>query len=112
MLSSSVVVELVGSPSETATAAIARYQPLLRSLGTAGGAVTVVKVTATGSVPLNRDTDYSYGVSYAPAAAASIVNASAASPFGVAYALETLLQLAEEENAQVRLPITQSDPTH
>jgi hypothetical protein len=111
MLSSSVVVKLVGSPSDTATAAIARYQPLLRSLGTAGGAVTVVKVTATGSVPLNRDTDYSYGVSYAPAAAASIVNASAASPFGVAYALETLLQLAEEENAQVRLSITQSDPT-
>jgi hexosaminidase len=58
-------------------------------------AVTVVVLTE-GEFP-TRETDYAYNISYSTSgSSANTVQVSCASPFGVAYALETLLQLAED----------------
>jgi hypothetical protein len=106
-LSSNVVVNLVGgSSSSVAEQAASRYQPLLQAAGTNGGVVTVVSVALESSdEKLNRGTNYAYNVSYSAGinsysgnstTAANSIHISAASAFGVAYALETLLQLAED----------------
>eukprot|EP00040_Diaphanoeca_grandis_P018485 m.97205 g.97205 ORF g.97205 m.97205 type:complete len:705 (+) comp26958_c0_seq2:225-2339(+) len=96
LLSSSVIVKLVGagSMSTIATQAAARYQSVLQAVGTSDGKATVVSITVLSTNDsLTRVTDYAYSVNFS---GASVVSASAASPFGVAYALETLVQLARE----------------
>eukprot|EP00729_Bicosta_minor_P003693 gene3693-10456_t len=112
LLSSSVTITLAGSGSGTrvSQAAAARYQLLLRAAGSAAGVVTKVVVTVQASnSSLGMGTNYSYSIisgtttttttNTASAGveglnAAAAVNVLAATPFAVAYAMETLLQLA------------------
>lgn len=112
LLSSSVTITLAGSGSGTrvSQAAAARYQLLLRAAGSAAGVVTKVVVTVQASnSSLGMGTNYSYSIisgtttttttntasaGVAGLNAAAAVNVLAATPFAVAYAMETLLQLA------------------
>jgi hypothetical protein len=98
LLSSAATIHLtgVGAGSSVAIAAVARYQILLQATGTSTGAVKVITLAVnTVDKSLDRATNYSYTLSYTRATAATVVQGAAASPFGVGYALETLLQLAE-----------------
>jgi len=100
-LSANVIVKISGSglSSSVAIQAAARYQTLLQAAGTPAGGVTVVNVVVQSQdETLGRHTNYSYTVNYNASKSMSMytVSVCAASPFGVAYALETLLQLAEE----------------
>jgi len=114
LLSSSVTITLEGSGSGTrvSQAAAARYQLLLRAAGSAAGVVTKVVATVQASnSSLGMGTNYSYSIISGPTTttttppntasaggaglkAAAAVNVLAATPFAVAYAMETLLQLA------------------
>ena len=95
LLSSSVVVKITGGTSAIASQAAARYTPLLRAAGSAKGRVkTVTLALQSASEALDRATNYSYSLRYV-ALGSDSVTASAASPYGAAYAFETLLQLAE-----------------
>ena len=96
LLSTSLVVKLTGpgSTSPVATQAAARYQPLLRGAGSAAGLVNEVTVEIQGeSGTLGQGTNYSYALAW-PATTAAVITGSARSPFGMGYAMETLLQLA------------------
>ena len=65
---------------------------LLRSAGTTGGAVqTVTVLVPTAAETLGPDTSYSYSIDHTGGATIAV---TATSPFGVGYAMETLLQLA------------------
>lgn len=80
------------SRSDIAGAAIERYRPLLLAGGTIAGTVSGITVSVRNEdESLGVATDYSYSVSM-PAGAANI-SVAAASPYGVAYALETITQL-------------------
>ena len=108
LLASTVSITLTGAGAASAVAAhaAARYQLLLRGAGSAEGPVTEIVLAVEGADDnLGQATNYSYALHYAAAAAAthdgssgggagSTVAASVASPFGLGYALETLLQLA------------------
>ena len=109
LLSTSVAIKLSGSgaASPVAVQAASRYQLLLRAAGSAAGSVkqVMVEVSAADDT-LGPATNYSYSLHYAAAAAAAdvagapaatAIAASAATPFGVGYAMETLLQLASPE---------------
>jgi len=103
LLSSSATVKLVGAgaTSTIAQQAASRYQTLIRSAAgsSSTGAVTTITINVQAADDmLDRATNYSYSMSYSAATAlgspaTAVVSASAASPFGVGYALETLLQL-------------------
>ena len=105
LLASTVSITLTGAGAASAVAAqaAARYQLLLRGAGSTAGSVTEIAVAVEGAdETLGQTTNYSYALHYAAAAAAHddssgaglTVTASVASPFGLGYALETLLQLA------------------
>ena len=102
LLASTVSVEITGAgaASPVTVAAAARYQLLLRKAGSASGRVTVVTVEVeTADDTLDPTTNYNYSMFHDSSASGSAststtVTAAAASPFGVAYAFETLLQLA------------------
>jgi hexosaminidase len=96
LLASTVTVKLTGAgaSSPVAVQAAARYQLLLRKAGSAAGPVTLIMVEVEeANETLGQDTNYSYSLHYA-AAAGTTVSSSVASPFGLGYACETLLQLA------------------
>ena len=95
LLSDSVVVKVTGPQSAIADQAVARYTPLLRAAGNGKGRVKTVAIALqSGSEILGQTTNYSYSLSYV-ALGSNGLTGSVASPFGVGYALETLLQLAE-----------------
>ena len=94
LLSSSVKIEVTGADSHVASAAATRYEPLLQAAGSSGGGVTKVSVRVGGDAPLSRDTDFAYSLVHP--AGATAVSGMAATGFGVAHAMETLLQLAED----------------
>lgn len=102
LLSNSATIKLTGAgaASPVAVQAAARYQLLLRAAGGAAGAVKEVTVEVEGSSEtLGQTTNYSYSLQYEPSTAATSAGAasvavSALTPFGVGYAMETLLQLA------------------
>ena len=106
-MSSKVVVSVSNTTSDIAVAAAARGQAHLRSFGIAGcdgfGAqvcITSVSVTVISSdETLDERTDYSYSVNYTALGAGRVheVRATAASPYGVQYALETVAQLAKKK---------------
>ena len=93
LLSSSVAVKLSGPGAASAVAvrAASRYQDILRGAGGAGGAVHEITVEVGMACDLGPATNYSYSLAYGSSA---VVTSSAASPFAVGYAMETLLQLA------------------
>jgi hexosaminidase len=84
-----------GGATDIAVAALLRYKPLLArgppNPGNGFTKVTVVVLTA--DVKLGAATDFSYTLSVA--AGSGEVTATAATPFGVAYALETLSQFVD-----------------
>lgn len=93
-LASKLTVSL-RSKSEVANAAMERYQVLLQGVGSESGAVKEVIVTVeSDDEELGLGTDYSYNLSMD--VATDVVSVHAASPYGVAYALESLLQLQEQ----------------
>eukprot|EP01043_Picozoa_sp_COSAG02_P029430 COSAG02_NODE_1831_length_10724_cov_44.091859_8_plen_413_part_00 len=95
LLSDSVVVIVSGATSAVASESVRRYTPLLRSAGRSDGRVKTVAIALqSGSESLGQTTNYSYSLNYV-AVTSSTVDVTAASPYGVAYSLETLLQLAE-----------------
>jgi hypothetical protein len=95
LLSDSVVVTVAGSTSVVATEAVRRFTPLLRSAGKSDGHVKTITIALqSGSEALGQTTNYSYSLSYV-AMTSNGVTGNAASPYGVGYSLETLLQLAE-----------------
>lgn len=101
MLSSKVSVQLTGpgAGSTVATQAAARYQAILQGAGVPTGAVSTVSIVVqTDAELLSRETNYSYSLQYAGTTSGRVVSGSAASPYGVGYALETFLQLAEASN--------------
>ena len=90
-----------GSSSAITTAALARYKPMLLGGGSTtslddrqapeGDIQAISVAVATASGDLSAATDYSYTLQVK--AGSATITATAASPFGVAYALETLTQL-------------------
>jgi hypothetical protein len=99
----SITLTGTGATSAVAAQAAARYQLLLRGAGSTAGAVTEIAVAVEGADDtLGQATNYSYALHYVAAAAAhdgssgagTMVAVSVASPYGLGYALETLLQLA------------------
>ena len=107
LLSRSVTLKLTGpgAGSSVAVQAATRYQLLLRDAGSVVGQVQEVTVAVEStSDSLGQTTNYSYALHYgvrvenvAGGSATTAVVASAATPFGVGYAMETLLQLATPE---------------
>jgi hypothetical protein len=100
LLSSSVTVALTGSgaSSPVAVQAAARYQLLLQAAGAAAGPVKEIAVEVeAANDTLGQLTNYSYSLRH-DSGSSSTVAASAASPFGFAYAMETLLQLAAQSS--------------
>jgi hypothetical protein len=96
LLSSSVVVQLTGAASGIASEAAARLTPLLRAAGARGGKVATVTIALqSGSEALDQRTNYSYSLSWVALGSSGDLAGSAASPYGVGYMLETLLQLAQ-----------------
>lgn len=96
LLSSSVTVKLTGpgASSPVAVQATTRYQLLLQAAGAAAGLVKEIAVEVeAANDTLGQLTNYSYSLRR-DSGGSSTVAASAVSPFGVAYAMETLLQLA------------------
>ena len=93
-----------GAASAIAAGATARYAPLLTEHAPAAAAAaaaidTIAIDVLSGDETLGQATDYGYSMSYGTAAAAAAaaapvttVNVVAASPYAVAYALETLSQ--------------------
>ena len=75
---------------------------MLRAAGAADGGVTHVAITVqAANDTLGMGTNYTYSLAYVKGSgggsgsgAGSVLSVAAASPFGVAYAMETLLQLA------------------
>ena len=102
MLSPGVSVKLTGSGSSALVAlqAASRYQPQLQAVASSSsvaGSVTAVSVIVqSNNEVLDRFTSYAYNVTFASGSTSVLV--SAASPFGVAYALETLVQLSEDRD--------------
>ena len=88
-----------GSSSAVTTAALARYKTLLLGGGGStsidrpapGDIQTIAVAVATAAGDLSAKTDYTYTLQLKPES--RTITATAASPFGVAYALETLTQL-------------------
>ena len=96
LLSDSAAVRLSGpgAASSVATQAAARYEPLLRAAGSSAGLVSdVTVVVEEASDSLSQTTNYSYSLSHVSGRDAAVA-VFAASPFGVGYAMESLLQLA------------------
>ena len=96
LLSASATVKLtgLGAASPVAVQSAARYQLLLRAAGSATGSVTEVTVDVeTATSTLGQSTNYSYSLKHVAEEPRAIA-ATASSPFGVGYAMETLLQLA------------------
>lgn len=88
-----------GATSDVATTATARYLPLFAKHAVAGGSVRELAVTvASSDETLGQDTDYSYSIKLGDGMQPVI---AAASPFGVAYALETLSQFIEESTGKL-----------
>jgi hypothetical protein len=85
-----------GATTDVVMAALERYKPILLSpthAATTNGAISKVNVAvASAEDSLSEETDYSYTIQ----ADATSITATAASPFGVAYALESLSQLMEQ----------------
>ena len=86
-----------GANTDVVAAALKRYKSILLTPGTQAKATdgTISKVTVTvtsADDSLSDTTDYSYTIR----ADATRITATAASPFGVAYALESLSQLMEK----------------
>jgi len=93
-ISSKLAVSL-SSKSEVVKAAGERYQKLLQGVGSeSGGVKTVVVSVESDDEELGLGTDYSYSLSLD--AATNVVSVHAASPYGVPYAFESLLQLQEQ----------------
>ena len=85
-----------GASSTVASNAATRYTPLLTEHATAGGKVAAITVAVeTDDELLGQDTDYSYTI----ASSHGGVEVTARSPFGVAYALETLSQFIGDDGA-------------
>ena len=96
LLSSAVTVALSGpgASSKVGTQSNARLLPLLKAAGVPRGAITSVSVTVqSADETLSRTTNYSYSIDYTSGSGA--VKLTAASPYAVAYALESLLQLSD-----------------
>jgi hexosaminidase len=101
-----------GSSSTVTTAALARYTPLLLGNGPAffdrqaplegSGDIQAISIAvATAADDLSATTNYSYTLQLK--AGSRTINATAASPFGVAYVLETLTQLLDNATTSPRL---------
>lgn len=92
-----VTLEGPGASSAIVKNATTRYLPLLRSAcganATRGAVTTVIVRVLSANDVLGLDTNYSYTVQFLNGS--NTVGISAMSPFGVAYAYETLLQLAD-----------------
>jgi hypothetical protein len=89
-----------GATADVVVAALGRYKPILLPPSHAAAAAadadgTISKVTvavASADDTLSHETDYSYTIQ----ADSTSITARAASPFGVAYALESLSQLMDK----------------
>ena len=94
----SITLQGTGASSDVARAAAARYLPLLRAAGRPPNSTVDrvdISVSSTAAQALSRLTNYSYTMSRQ--LNGTTIVATAASPFGVAYALESLLQLTRDE---------------
>jgi hypothetical protein len=102
LLASTVSIKLTGpgAASPVSVQSAARYQLMLRKAGSTAGSVKEITVEVEeADDALDQATNYSYSLYYSAAtthdsSAGTTVTASAASPFGLGYAFETLLQLA------------------
>jgi N-acetyl-beta-hexosaminidase len=74
-------------------AALQRYRSLLLPAGSGDGDITDVTIAVTSADDTLSDaSDFSYSIT----ATGTVISATAASPFGVAYALESLSQLMDK----------------
>ena len=90
-----VALSGAGAGSGVATAAVERYTPRLRVATHRQAPSRLALTVRSANEALGQRTDYSYGLSWQGQATHGVANGSAASPYGVAYALESLLQLLE-----------------
>jgi hexosaminidase len=102
LLAPSISVALTGpgAGSSVAALAAARYQLSLRAAAAVGGEILRVDVAvAAADDALDARTNYTYELSRQPG---STITGTAASPFAVAYALESVLQLSADTQQRRR----------
>ena len=95
-----------GASSDVVKAALVRYRLILLPSGSGDGDITDVTVAVVSADDTLSDaTDFSYSIH----ATSTAISATAASPFGVAYALESLSQLMDKGKLKCsKLAITDS----
>jgi len=102
LLSSTLKINLPQTSGDVVAQAAQRYETLLQAVGSASGSVTAVDVTLRNTAEdLTLDTDYSYSLSLQ--SSSPVLEVDAASPYGLGYALETLLQVQEKGCDEVEL---------
>lgn len=102
LLAPSISVELTGAGARTsvALATSARYQPMLQAAAATGGEISNVRIiVSTANEVLDARTNYTYELLRQPGSR-DIITGTAASPFAVGYALESVLQLSADAQQQ------------